>query len=162
VLTSQGIAFLHAGCDFARTKGGNHNSYNAGDEVNRLDWARKAEYRDVFEYFRGLVELRRAHPALRMTDRDAVRRAITMLPSSALHGPDIIAYTIDGAVAGDEWATILVAFNGHPKAGAVTLPPGQWSQVVDHQAAGVSTIRMVTGRLELPPYSAAVLHRGAR
>ena len=29
ILTSQGIAFLHGGCDFARTKQGHHNTYNA-------------------------------------------------------------------------------------------------------------------------------------
>ncbi|MFM7807132.1 MAG: type I pullulanase, partial [Planctomycetota bacterium] len=52
VLTSQGMPFLHGASDFACTKGGNHNSYDAGDQVNRFDWDRKAAYADVHDYAR--------------------------------------------------------------------------------------------------------------
>ena len=38
VLTSQGISFLHAGTEFLRSKQGNDNSFNAGDEINAIDW----------------------------------------------------------------------------------------------------------------------------
>lgn len=41
VILSQGIPFLHAGQEFYRTKQGNENSYNANDEINRLDWDQK-------------------------------------------------------------------------------------------------------------------------
>ena len=79
VLTSQGIAFLHGGCDFCRTKGGNHNSYNAGDAVNRFDWQRKREYDEVFDFVSGLVRLRREHPAFRMDDDAEVRAHLRFL-----------------------------------------------------------------------------------
>ncbi|NMB20974.1 MAG: type I pullulanase, partial [Firmicutes bacterium] len=38
LLTSQGIPFLHGGQDFARTKGGDPNSYQSPDHVNQIDW----------------------------------------------------------------------------------------------------------------------------
>ncbi|MFR7897452.1 type I pullulanase, partial [Turicibacter sanguinis] len=44
ILVSQGIAFLHAGQEFNRTKDGDHNSYTSPDSVNKLDWDRKDEY----------------------------------------------------------------------------------------------------------------------
>lgn len=59
VLTSQGIPFLHAGVEFVRTKGGNENSFSAGDEINQLDWSRKIGFKDVYDYYRGLIELRK-------------------------------------------------------------------------------------------------------
>ena len=75
VLTSQGIPFIHGGCEFARTKQGNHNSYDAGDDINDYGWSRKAEYADISAFTAGLIALRRAHPAFRMAD-DAEARKI--------------------------------------------------------------------------------------
>ncbi|MEE0881683.1 MAG: type I pullulanase, partial [Turicibacter sp.] len=47
VLTAQGVPFLHAGVEMMRTKDGDHNSYNASDEVNQIDWNWKNENQDV-------------------------------------------------------------------------------------------------------------------
>jgi pullulanase len=155
VLTSQGIAFVHGGCDFARTKFGNHNSYNAGDEINRFDWARKARYDDVFRYVAGLVRLRREHPVFRLSDAASVRRAIAFADDERLPA-GVVAFTLDGRVADDAWRTVFVAYNGEPTAASVTLPPGAWSVVVDHERAGVETLRTLRGAVELPPYSMTV------
>ncbi|MFP3325947.1 type I pullulanase, partial [Planococcus sp. SIMBA_160] len=65
VLTAQGLAFIDGGADVARTKGGNHNSYNAGDAVDAFDWQRKRDFFDTRRYFAGLIHLRREHPAFR-------------------------------------------------------------------------------------------------
>ena len=154
VLTSQGIPFIHGGCDFARTKGGNGNSYNAGDAVNRFDWSRKARYLDVHDYVRGLVALRRAHPALRMSDDADVRRAVAFVGGD---GP--LAFTIDGRVAEDTWGSILVAYNGEPTPATMGLPAGTWNLVADATRAGVRTLERVQDSLKLPPYSMAVLWR---
>jgi pullulanase len=154
VLTSQGIAFLHGGCDFARTKGGNHNSYNAGDEVNRFDWQRKGAYADVHDYVRGLVALRRAHPAFRMDDDEKVRRAVRFLDGG---GP--VAFTIDGSVATDPWNMILVAYNGEATPATLSLPAGSWQVVVDAKTAGTETVRTVSGEVRLPPWSMLVARR---
>ena len=152
VLTSQGIPFIHGGCDFARTKGGNENSYNAGDAVNRFDWSRKAQYRDVHDYVRGLVAIRRAHPAFRMADDAQVRRAIAFIAGD---GP--FTFTIDGSVTGDAWGTILVAYNGEPSAATIGLPGGTWNLVADATRAGVQTLERVQNTQTLPPYSMVIL-----
>ncbi len=155
VLTSQGIAFLHGGADFARTKGGNHNSYNAGDAVNQFDWARKAEFAEVHDYFRGLIQLRRSHPAFRLRTADQVRANLRFFDTPA----GVIGYQLDGAAVNDPWPHIAVIYNGEPHALDVPLPRGQWNTVVNHHAAGTRTLDQVRRSVELPPYSMWVGHR---
>lgn len=157
VLTSQGVPFIHGGCDFARTKQGNHNSYNAGDEINDFGWSRKSEYADIFEFTRGLIELRRAHPAFRMTDDAQIRQALTFANTERP-----VAFTLDGRVANDSWKQIFVAYNDEPRPLEVTLPAGEWIVVVDATRAGVAPLTTVRGRVTLPPYSMLVAHTSSR
>ena len=64
VLTCQGIAFLHAGVEFCRTKQGVENSYKSPDAINSIDWSRKAEFLDVFEYYKGIIFLKKGTSSL--------------------------------------------------------------------------------------------------
>lgn len=59
VLLSRGIAFIQAGQEFLRSKGGEHNSYNLPDSVNSLKWDLVSENRAEVEYYRGLIALRK-------------------------------------------------------------------------------------------------------
>lgn len=65
VLTSMGIPLLHAGEEFARTKQGAENSYNLGDEINRLDWKRREEQSELVSYYQGLIAIRKKISAYR-------------------------------------------------------------------------------------------------
>ena len=154
VLTSQGAAFIHGGSDFARTKGGEHNSYNKGDAVNAFDWDRKAQFSELNAYVAGLIELRRSHPAFRMTSADQVRENLHVIASEPM-----IVYRLNGNAVGDDWDTVLVAYNGTDRTLKTLLPEGEWKQVVDEALAGVETIRTASDSLTLPPYSMAVLRQ---
>ncbi len=68
ILLAQGIPFLEGGAELGRTKGGNHNSYNAGDEINNFDWQRGLKFQDVANYYRGLIQIRKSHPAFRINN----------------------------------------------------------------------------------------------
>lgn len=149
VLTAQGIPFVHGGADFARTKGGEHNSYNKGDAVNAFDWERKAEYRDVYDYMRGLIALRRAHPAFRLAEAAQVRKAIDFLDT-----PDpVVAFQLDPAAVRRPGRRLLVAANGGPDAATLNLPAGTWGVVVNDTRAGTEAFAQARGRIDLPPYS---------
>lgn len=63
--TCLGITFLQAGEEAARTKYGDDNSYRSAAKVNQLDWTRMHEYRDLAEFYRGLILLRKSFPAWR-------------------------------------------------------------------------------------------------
>lgn len=65
LLTSHGGIFLHAGEEFARTKSGNENSYNAGDIVNKLDWTRVSTYNDLVSYYQGMIGIRKVFSGFR-------------------------------------------------------------------------------------------------
>ena len=155
VLTAQGVAFIHGGADFARTKGGNHNSYNAGDAVNRFDWGRKADHLDTHRYLAGLIELRRRHPAFRMSQASKVRANLKFLNTP--HG--IVAYELDGRAAGDRWDRIVVAYNGQPQSKALDLPGGTWRVVVNGGRAGVKAFDRARGDVTLPPFTMWVAYQ---
>ena len=93
ILVSQGIAFLHAGQEFARTKGGDHNSYMSPDSVNQLDWDRKDEHIDLVEFFKGFIALRKQQKALRLNTAAEIAKHVSVVA----HEERVIEYTISDA-----------------------------------------------------------------
>ncbi len=154
VLTSQGIPFLHAGVEMMRTKGGEHNSYNKPDSVNRIDWQWKVDHREVFDYHRKLIALRRAHPAFFMADAGMVRDNLKFIPS----GPGAVRFTIDGAAAGDTWQEIQVCYNANGNPLAIDLQ-GTWQVAVLGDAIDPAGGRKVAGTVVVPAISMALLYR---
>lgn len=76
ILVSQGIAFLHAGQEFNRTKNGDHNSYMSPDSINKLDWDRKDEYIDTVEFVKGFIKLRKELKALRLNTAKEIKKHV--------------------------------------------------------------------------------------
>ena len=126
VFTSQGIPFLPVGDEFLRTKGGSHNSYNLPDSVNQLDWSRKAKYAPVYDFYRRLIALRRAHPAFRLPTAGLIQQHLEFLPTR----PGTIAYQLKNHAGGDAWENITVIFNGNKSAAGVSLPRGTYKVVL--------------------------------
>ncbi len=65
---SQGVAFYHMGQEFCRTKFGIDNSYMSSDEVNKIDYERAAEFKDVLMYTKDMINLRKWLPVFRFKD----------------------------------------------------------------------------------------------
>lgn len=125
VLTSQGIPFLHAGTEFLRSKKGVENSYESPDSINAIDWDQKTKHKDVVDYVKGLIALRKAHPAFRMRSTAAMAANLHFLETE----PGVIAYMLNGSAAKDQWKVILVYFNG--STAQKTLPlEGSWQTAV--------------------------------
>lgn len=59
---SQGVPMLLAGDEMGRTQGGNNNAYCQDNEVSWQDWALSAEDRELLEFTRRLIALRKEHP----------------------------------------------------------------------------------------------------
>lgn len=91
VFTSQGVPFIFAGDEMMRDKKGVHNSYNSPDSINTIDWKNKTAHKDVFEYVKGLIAMRKAHPAFRMGDADMVRRQLEFLP---VENTNVVAFIL--------------------------------------------------------------------
>ena len=156
ILLSQGIPFLHGGVDFCRTKHGNDNSYNTGLEINMFDWKRKAEFYDVFSYYKGLIDLRKAHIAFRMRTADDIINNLVFLPTQQKR---VVAFQIDGEAIGDQWKDIIVIFNGNTTPVFFKLPDGNWNQVVNEEKAGNGILKVVKGVINIAGTSACVLYK---
>ena len=140
VLTAQGVPFIHAGAEFARTKYGDENSYKSSDEINKLDWQRKSEFKEVFQYYKGLIELRKKHPAFRMTTAAEISRDLSFMKMPVAN---MVGYTLKNHAGDDEWEEIVVLFNGNQEAHKVQLPGDNWKVVVNGEYAGVDVLEVV-------------------
>lgn len=126
VLTSQGIPFLHAGSEMLRSKNKDENSYKSGDGINMINWGNKRAQRETLEYVQGLIALRKAHPAFRMGKTELMGKHLVFTDTE---DDQLVMYQINDA-PGDEWANILVVFNGSKEPRSIDFPEGEWKQVV--------------------------------
>jgi pullulanase len=122
--------------------------------VNPMDWSLKDRHKDVFNFYRGLIALRRAHPAFRMTDRTRVDDALefaTAVPAN------VVEYVLQNHANGDDWKTILVIYNGNPEPKDLTVT-GDWVIVANDQAAGTETLATARNKIHVAPFSLMVAH----
>ncbi|ADO57989.1 type I pullulanase [Paenibacillus polymyxa] len=157
VLTSQGIPFIHAGDELLRSKYGDHNSYRSSDVVNAIRWNNKARFRPVFDYYQGLIALRRSHPAFRMDQRELVEQHMEVLQSSG----HVVAFALRHHANGDAWNHIVVIYNGSDTEQTILLPAesDRWHVVVDAHGAGNETRYEVVGhRVTVSRWSMMVLY----
>ncbi|WP_052476713.1 type I pullulanase [Jeotgalibacillus campisalis] len=138
VLTSQGISFIHAGQEFMRTKGGDHNSYQSPDSVNQLDWERRAEFDEEVEYMKGLIDLRQRFEAFRLTDADEIEERLHFTKAPR----NVVAYTLEEK----KNRNLFVIHNANKGAKVVKLPgKGPWKVLVDSDNAGTKILNIRHG-----------------
>lgn len=156
LFTSQGVAFMHGGSEFLRTKFGDHNSYQSGDRVNALKWDRKAEYYETYKYIRGLIELRREHPAFRLKTAAEIKKYLTFISTPE----DVVGFHLGPHAGGDSWQDIVVIYNSRTDSPVIDLGKNRhWQQVVNDNRAGIEPLRTFHGReLEVAPQTAAVIY----
>jgi pullulanase len=142
VLTSQGVSFLHSGAELLRTKKGIANSYNSPDSINQIDWSRKTKYKAVFEYYKGLVALRKNHPAFRMPSTEMIQSNLKFLETG---DQGLITYQISNNANGDSWKNILVILNGNITERTVKIPEGNWTLAADENTIKENGIKQVKG-----------------
>lgn len=65
VLVSKGAVLMQAGEEFARTKQGDGNSCSSSYSVNKIDWNRVNAYSDIWEYYQGMIHIRKAFSGFR-------------------------------------------------------------------------------------------------
>lgn len=156
IFTSQGVPYMQGGEEFLRTKGGNDNSYTAGDVVNMLDWNRKAQYPSVFNYYAGLVHLRNVHPAFRMNSASMVQNHLQFLNSVPQF---VIAFKLTGHANGDKWKNVLVVYNPNDSAKKVSTGKGAWHVVGTAGRVSTKAFGKAKGSVSVPAYSAEILYQ---
>lgn len=160
VLTSQGISFLHAGTEFLRSKKGVENSYNSPDSINAIDWDLKTKNKDVFEYVKALIKMRKEHPAFRMADAKSIKENINFLEMGT---PGFIVFDINGGAVNDKWKTIRVYLNGTAEKRRIKLLGG-WHQFVHNYKVAPfndedSPVPGLLKSVEMNPFSCTILYQ---
>ena len=157
MLVSQGMQFQVAGTEFARDKDGDHNSYNAPDTVNAIDWNVRKINAESANYYKGLIAIRKAFSPL----TDSVNHyPINNIVDYTGGSNSLIAYTISNVEAG-EWSQMAVILNNAAYAKTVSLPAGDWSLIADGQQAGLISLGTCSGSYTVPAHGAAILVQGA-
>jgi len=151
VLTSQGISFLHAGTEFLRSKKGVENSFKSPDSINAIDWDLKSINKDVFDFVKYLIQMRKEHPAFRMKTAKDIAANIHFRMDAK---PGTVIYEINGAAVHDRWKKILVCFNGSDKTQPVSVGSTWQSYILNNLI--VQTEKVVNNIL-LAPHSCTIL-----
>ncbi len=155
VMLAQGIPFIQSGQELLRSKPlGNGkfdgNSYRSPDSVNSIKWNLLRENAREAEYCRGLIEFRKAHSLLRMTNYYEIEHSSEVLSSQ----DGTIALRLSGAEE-----SMLILVNPIPRAKMFMLPDGEWYLHVSDIAASAKPMATYCEGVVVPPISAMVLVR---
>lgn len=155
VLTSQGVPFILSGEEMLRDKKGVHNSYRSPDSINRLDWNNLKRYPQVFDYYAGLISIRKQHPAFRMGSADEVRKNLCFLEAPE----GVVAYQLKNNAGGDSWKNIIVVLNSQKTPQTVDVPENTYTMVVANGKVDTNGIGLLSGKtLTVAPQSALIVH----
>ena len=165
VSTSQGVPFMLSGEELLRDKKGVHNSFESPDSINHLDWSNLQRYPQVFQYYKGLIQLRKHHPAFRLGNADLIRKHLEFLPvkrptARRIDQPEhVMAFRLKNYAGRDDWRDIIVILNASREAQDLAIPKGNYTVVcrdglIDEQGLGT----IVGSKLTVSPQSALILH----
>jgi pullulanase len=128
VFTSQGIPFIFCGEEMFRSKLGEKNTYNMPDKYNAIDWNLKFKYNDLYEFNKGLVALRKAHPAFSLGTAEAVREHLSFIDHS---NEAAVGFVLDKLEGIDKAKRIVVLMNGSREAVKFNIPAGNYKWITD-------------------------------
>ena len=155
VFTSQGVPFILSGEEMLRDKKGVHNSFRSPDSINRLDWNNMKRYPQVFDYYAGLISLRKQHPAFRMGSAEEIRKHLNFLNAPA----GVVAYQLKDNAGGDSWKNIIVVLNSQKTPQTVTVPENTYTMVLANGKVDANGIGLLSGNtLTVAPQSALIVH----
>jgi len=145
LMLSRGVPMLTAGDEVLRTQAGNNNAYCQDNELSWFDWSLLQSQREMLEFTRSVISLRRRHPSL-TADRFYHSRLVPArgIPEIEWHGtrlhqppwgdPNarVLAFTIAGIGDGEpDLHAILNMSNDALEAELPGLPSRVWYPAVD-------------------------------
>ena len=156
----QGRWFMLAGEEFGRTKQGLQNSFNASAALNQLDWARAwtGPWRDLADYYRGLIALRPQLPALCSKGPDAPARLRSAWRPARLTA----AFLLDNSGPASRWDALLLFYSAAGQPRPAALPDGQWQVLADPDSSfrwQEAAPALLAGQAALPAAGALILGR---
>lgn len=163
LLTSQGITMIHAGQEFARSKvipsnievpdnhkgQIDHNSYNKDNETNYINYHHADLNKDLFNYYKGLIEIRNKYDAFKYADYED----IVFVKNNKSHFSFAYSLTYE-----DERFFVLFNADRNIKTEFI-LPEGEWEVLADGNNAGTENLGVVKESYKLNTSTGAVLRK---
>lgn len=149
-LVAQGVPFLQSGQEFCRTKYGYHNTYNAPDNVNQIDWERKNRHEEVVEYTRDCLRLRKLIRAFRFASAEEIESHVHFEVTEG----QMLLYQLNDVEAYGGYQTIKVFFNPSPAVQYVELEE-DYQQIFNE--AGLLTTPVMVRNLAVNPITMVVV-----
>ncbi len=165
LFVSQGVTMMHAGQEWARAKmiadhDGldqnigklDHDSYNKDNETNWLNFNEIQSNQELFDYYLGLIELRKKSPALRKALPEEINFKV-------YHSPLHITFSISGKSTFDKY-DYFISLNADPNhTHRIILPEGVWQMVANSRRCLPKGIRYVKKQFRLPVSSGVILRK---
>ncbi len=138
LFVSQGVTMIHAGQEWGRSKvildpSGkdakhgmlDHDSYNKDNETNWLNFNEIEINRNLFDYYTGLIEIRKQCPALRKANPSDIHFKV-------YHDPLHVTFSIQSDTDPYEY---FISLNGNTRQeNSIDLPRGVWELLVDNSS----------------------------
>lgn len=155
VLVSQGMSFLYGGEELYRTKKGIDNSYQSPDSINIIPWENLEKYADLFDYYKQMIAIRRAHKGFRLGCAEAVQEHVEFLDAE---NESLIIYRINNLEGIDTAKSLIVLLNGGNQAQQIEIPEGKYILLAFNGEADVNGLsELEESQAIVAPYSATIL-----
>lgn len=139
LFTSQGIPLICAGDEWMMS-----NGIPKPGSLCPVDWNGKNDQKEVLENCKGLISLKKNHPAFRMADTGEIDRCLEFLP---VEGSGVIAYRLSEHAGGDTWKEVIVVLNGNKASATVKVPEGTYTVVCRNGTIALSGMGQLSGGL---------------
>ncbi|MCS7298399.1 MAG: alpha-amylase family glycosyl hydrolase [Spirochaetia bacterium] len=161
LFTSMGIPMLMSGQEFVRPRIGQNTHKTNGD----INWSWLITNTNIFEYYKGLIQLRKQHPALRITDPNPASKdwfkwgnqwnTANFAWGSSKH--IVYALNYNGGVPDEtKKFVVVVNFGTTPVTVYPFFETGNWTIVVDptnSYGTNTTNINSTNTSWEVPPVS---------
>ena len=152
-MTCQGTLFFLSGEEFARTKDGLDNTFNASISLNCLKWEQAWQNHELVHYYQGLIALRKKISGLCDKSEDSDKKITDIWKEK-----QIVGFTVNND-EGCLWSQVKVIYNASKKAFLCDLD-GNWELLCDGNDSWCFEKEIhVDGQVEVSAQSVVILGR---
>lgn len=155
VFTAQGVPFFLQGEEFGRSKPIENsderaeNSYNMPLYTNSLKYDRLYEFREMYEYYRGLIQIRKNHALFRLATAEDVVEKLNFIDCEE---KNVVAYTLK-----DDNEQLFVVYNANKADVTLQLPKdGEWTVIAQGTQTNNAGLCTIKNQAEIPGISCLI------
>jgi len=153
LMLANGTPMFCAGDEFLNTQGGNNNPYNQDNETTWLDWERLDQNREIFRFFKRMIDLRKSRRAIARSRfwREDVRWHGTGTDVDMAHESRSLAFYLRGARFGEGDLYVMINSFWRPLQFYIQEgEAGEWSRILDTSLPSPDDISEPGGEIPVP------------